>query len=111
MDNLPTMKISQSIQHALCNLAQDFFTGSTSQLANLSIDAIKTAPFTKFHHDGNRARRLIHKRPVIPTNMVRRTVLVEVEFANDLLLDVGVWVGGDDLESQFFFFFFFFFFF
>jgi hypothetical protein len=29
----------------------------------------------------------------------RCAILVEIEFANNLLLDVGVWIGGNDLEN------------
>lgn len=49
MDNLSAVQIGQPVQHTLCNLAQDLFTGPASQLLHFLVDTIETSTFAEFH--------------------------------------------------------------
>lgn len=97
MDNLPAVKIGQSIQHTLCHFTKDFLARPSPKLPDPPVYTVETAPFAEFHDNGYRTRGFIHKGTIVPTNVIRRTVLVKVEFSNDLLLDVRVGIRRDDL--------------
>lgn len=51
MDDFPPMEICQTIQDTLGHLAQHFFTGATTQLPDLLVDAVQASTFTEFHRD------------------------------------------------------------
>lgn len=97
MDDFPPMKICQTIQDTFGHLAQYLFTSATTQLPNLLVDAVQAPTFTEFHRDRNGTSRLVHECTVVATDVIRSAMFVEIEFANDLLFDVGVRVRGDNL--------------
>lgn len=97
VNDLPAVEVGQSVKHALCNFAKDLLSSSSSKLLDLLVDTVETATFAELHSNRNGARGLVHKGAIVAANMIRRTVLVEVEFANNLLFDVGVGVCGDNL--------------
>ena len=49
VDDLLTVKISQTIQDTFCNFPQYFFTGSTAEFLDFFVDTIKTTTFAVFH--------------------------------------------------------------
>lgn len=101
MNDLPTVKIAQTVKNAFSHLSQDFFSSSTAQFPDLTIDAIQTASFTELHGDGDRTRRFVHKCTVIPANVLRCAIFVEVELPYDLFLDVGVGISCDNLLRKY----------
>jgi len=99
MNDLPPMKICQTIQDTFGHLAQHLFTSATTQLPDLLVDAVQAPTFTEFHRDRDSTSRLVHECTVIATDVIRSAMFVEIEFSNDLLFDVGVRVRSDDLIS------------
>ena len=97
VDDLAAVEVGQSVQDALCYLAQHLFSGSTTEFLDFAIDAVQAASFAEFHGDGNRTRRFVHEGAVVLADVVGRAVFVEFELAEDLLLDVWIWTGGYDL--------------
>ena len=97
MDDLPTMQVCQPIKHAVSNFPQHLFSRSPSKFLNLLVNAVEATAFTELHRDGDCPRRPIHESAIITANMIGRTILVEIELANDLLLHVGVRIRRDDL--------------
>lgn len=78
MNDLSAVKITQSIENAFSNLAQHFLSCSSAKLPDFTVDAVQTSSLAEFHGNGNRARGFIHKCTVVPTNMLRCAVFVEV---------------------------------
>lgn len=93
------MEIGKTIQDSLGDFAQYFFTGSTTQLFDLSVYTVQAATLAVLHCDGYRAARVV-KCAVVFADMFRGAFLVESQFALDLLFNVGVWVSRDDLDDQ-----------
>lgn len=96
MNNLLLVKISKTIQHSVRDLSKHFLAGPSTAVFYLSIDAIQTTSLTEFHGYGYRAG-VIHEGSVIFANMVRGAVLIEGQLTHYLFLDLGTWIGGDDL--------------
>lgn len=96
MNDLLFVKISKTIQHSVRDFPKHFLAGPSAAIFHLSVDAVQTTSFTEFHGYGNRAR-VIHEGSVIFAYMVRCAVLIEGQFADYLFLDLGTWIGGDDL--------------
>lgn len=95
--NLAAMEIGQAIQDALCYFAQDLFARPATELLDLSVNAIQAAAFAVFHSDGDCTTGIIHERPVVLTNMLRRAIFVEGQFSDYLFLDIWVGVGRNYL--------------
>lgn len=93
------MQIGQAIQNSFCYFSQHFLASSATELLNLCVDTMKTATFAILHCNGYRAARVIEST-VILADMLRGALFIEGQFALDLLLDIGVGVGGDDLTMQ-----------
>lgn len=98
MDDFSAVKVGQAVQNALCNLPQDLFSCSTTQFPNLLVYTVQTSSLTKLHRYRYRTRRLIHEGTVVAADMVRCAVLIEVEFSNNLLLHIGIWICRDNLR-------------
>lgn len=97
VDDLPAMKICQPVQNTLCYLAQDFLSRPSAELLDFLVYTVETAALAKLHGNGYRPSRLIHEGTVVATDMLRGTILVEIELAHNLLLHIWVGVRSDDL--------------
>ena len=91
------MEVGQAIQDSFSNFPQHFFPRSTAKLLDFSVNTIETATFAVFHRNGDGAARII-KSAIVFTNLLRSTLLVEGQFALDLLLDVWIGIGCDNLS-------------
>ena len=91
------MKIGQAIQDSFSNFPQHLFPRSTAKLLDFSVNTIETATFAVFHCNGYGAARII-KGAVVLADMLRSTLLVEGQFALDLLLNVGIRICCDNLS-------------
>ena len=101
MDNFPAMEVDQAVQDTFGHLAQYLFSSSTTQLLNLFVDAVQASTLTEFHGNRNSTSWFIHECTIVATDVIRSAMLVEIEFSDDLLFDVGVWVRSDNLVDQY----------
>ena len=94
------MEIRETVEHSLGHFAEHLLTGTPTKFLDLSIDTVERATFAVFHGDGDGAGRMVDESAIVTTDMFGCTIAVEIEFADDLFLNVGVWVGSDDLDGQ-----------
>jgi hypothetical protein len=74
---LAAVEVGQAVQDAFCDFAEDFFSCSSAELFDLSVDAIQATTFAVFHGYGDRATRVVHECSVVLAYMLRGTVFVE----------------------------------
>ena len=96
------MEICQPVQNTLSNLAQDLLSSPPTEFFHFLVYTVETATLAEFHGDGYRTSRLIHESAIVATDMLRGTILVEIELAHNLLLHVRVRVRSDDLHLSIF---------
>lgn len=99
MDDLLAVEVGEAVQDTLSYLAQDLLTSPTTKLLDFSVNAVKGTTFAEFHGNADGGGRRLHKRTIVSTNMITSTILIESQFSHNLLLDIWIWVGRDDLES------------
>lgn len=99
MDDLPAVKVGQSIQDALSHLPKCLLPSPAFEFLDLLVNTVKTPSFAELHGNGDSAGGFVHERPVIAAYVLRGAVFIKVELTNDLLLDIGIWVCSDDLPS------------
>lgn len=99
MYDLSAMEISESVQDSFRYFSKHLLSCSSTELLDLLIYAVQAAAFTEFHCDRYRTSRLVHKRTIVTANVLRGAILIKVEFSNDLLLHVWIWIGGYDLYN------------
>ena len=97
MDDIFTVQVSQPIQHTLGDFAKDLLACSTAKLLDLTIHAIEAPTFTEFHGDGDGPSLVVYKGAIISTDVFRRTIFIKIQLSNNLLFDVRVRVGSNDL--------------
>lgn len=98
MNDLLFVKIGKTIQHPVRDFSKHFLAGPSAAVFYLSVDAVQTTALAEFHGYGYRAR-VIHEGSVIFAYMVRCAVLIEGQLTDYLFLDLGTWIGGDDLPE------------
>lgn len=98
VDDLAAMEIGQAIQDSFSYFSQHLFPCSTAKLFDFSINTIETATFTVFHRNGYGATRII-KSAIVFANMLISTLLIEGQFALDLLLNVWIRICCDNLSQ------------
>jgi hypothetical protein len=99
VNDLSAVKIAQAIENSFGDLAQNLFAGSSAEFSDFSVDAVQAAALAELHSNGDGAGGLIHERTIVKTDVFGSAVLVEVEFSDDLFLDIGIGVGRDDLDN------------
>jgi len=92
------MKICQAIEYALRHFAKHFLPCPAAKLFDFPVYTVQASPFAELHGYGDCASRVIHKRTVIPADMLWCAVFVEIELSYNLLLDVWVWIRCDYLR-------------
>jgi len=97
MDNAAAVKVRETAQDTFRHLSEDLFSCPAAQALNLLIDAIQRASLAKLHSNEDASGRSIDKGAIVATDMLGCTALVEIELSDDLLLNIGVRVRGDDL--------------
>lgn len=97
VDDLLAMQISQTVEDALCDLPKDFLAGPAAELLDFAVDGVEGTAFAELHGDGDGGCGGLDEGAVVEADVFAGAVFVEVEFADDLPLDVWVWVCGDDL--------------
>lgn len=100
MNDLPAMKICQTIHNTFSHLAKHLFTRSTPQLSDFLVNAVQTSTLAELHRNRNSPGRLVHKRTVVAADVVGGAMLIEIEFSNNLLFNVGIRVGSNDLDVE-----------
>lgn len=97
MDDLPAVEIGQTIQDSFRNLPQNLLARAATKLLHLLVDAVQASSFTELHGNRDGPCGFVHERTVVAADMLRGAVFVEIQFPDDLLLDIRIWIGGDDL--------------
>lgn len=100
MDDLLGMQIGEAIENAFGYLSQDLLTRTPAQFLDLPVYTVEGSSFTIFHGDGDGGSAGFDERAIISADMFGCTVLVETQFTDNLLLHVGVRVGGNDLRIE-----------
>ena len=92
------VQIRQAMQHALGDLTQHLFARPAAQPLHLPVNGVEGTALAILHDNGCRAMEV--EGAVVLANVLRRALLVEREFAQDLLLHVWVRIGRDDLSES-----------
>lgn len=100
MDDLFAVEVREAIQDSFGDLAKYFLAGSSAELLDFAVDGVERSAFTEFHGDADGCCGWLNEGAVVAANVVAGTVFVEAELADDLFLDVWVWVGCDDLIGR-----------
>ena len=97
MDNLLPVEIGQAVQNSFGHFSKDLFSCPASKLLDLSIDTFQAPSLTKLHCDGDCTSPLIDKSAVVSADIFRSTLFIKTEFSHNLLLDIRVGIGSDNL--------------
>nr|POE88384.1 hypothetical protein CFP56_11613 [Quercus suber] len=100
VDDAVAVEVGEAVEHPLRHLAQHLLARPATELLDLAIDRVQTAALAELHRDADRPGGVVHEGTVILADMCTRARFVEGELAHDLLLDVRVGVGRDDLEKS-----------
>lgn len=100
MDNLLRVQIRQTIQDPFSDLSKDLLTSSSAKLLDLAVYTVERATFAELHCNANGGSRWLNEGTVVRADVAGSTILVEAELANDLLLDIGIGVGRNDLGAH-----------
>lgn len=98
MDDLPAVKICQAMQDSLGDLSKHFLARTSTELLDLFVYTIQRAAFAEFHGNRDCGGGLVHEGAIVLADVFRGAVLVELEFSQNLFLDIWVRTGGDDLS-------------
>jgi hypothetical protein len=97
MDDLLAVEVCEAVQDALGDLAEDFLAGAAAEAAHFAVDGVEGPAFAELHGDADGGCGGLDEGAVVGADVLGGAFFVEGELAEDLLLDVGVGVGSDDL--------------
>lgn len=100
VDDIMAVEVCQPMKDTFGNFAQDFLPGSATELLHFLVHAVETLTFTEFHSYGDGTRGFVHECTIVLANVFGRAFFVELEFSQNLFLDIWVGACGYDLEHR-----------